>query len=138
MALKGRKELNARLQAVRQSFKPIGRKWADDYVRLGRPRIPVATGKTRRSLRRRHANMKRATVAASYVTNFIDAGVKPHRITAKTGGSLAFKANGRTVFARSVFHRGHRARPFKKRTADEAMRRTPMAHTLIDEWNRAA
>ena len=131
--------MQARLKALRLSFKPIGKKWAEDFVDIGKPRIPVATGKTRRVMRVRNVTQRRATVTGSYVAYFIDKGPKPHRITAKRAGTLAFRSKqGHTVFARAVNHRGYRARPFRQRTADEAMRRNPMAKTVIAEYNKAA
>ena len=131
--------MQRRLKALSLSFKPIGKKWADDFVQLGRPRIPVKTGKTRRTLRVRNASQKRATVVGSFVNYFIDKGTVPHTIRAKRTGTLAFKARqGHTVFARSVHHRGQRAKPFRQRTAEEAMRRNPMAKTVIDQYNKAA
>ena len=36
--LRGKQELKARLRAVGQSFKPIGRKWADETVKTARER----------------------------------------------------------------------------------------------------
>jgi hypothetical protein len=139
MSLQGKREMQRRLKALRLSFKPIGKDWADDFVRLGKPRIPVATGKTRRVMRVRNANQRRATVVGSHVAYFIDKGTVPHTIRAKRTGTLAFKAKqGHTVFARSVHHRGQRARPFRQRTADEALRRNPMAKTVIAQYNKAA
>ena len=121
------------------SFKPIGKNWADDFVRIGKPRIPVATGKTRRVMRVRNVTQRRATVMGSFVAYFIDKGTVPHIIKAKRSGTLAFKARqGHTVFARSVHHRGQRAKPFRQRTAEEALRRNPMAKTVIEQYNKAA
>ena len=131
--------MQARLKALRLSFKPIGKNWAEDFVRIGKPRIPVKTGKTRRVMRVRNVTQRRATVTGSFVAYFIDKGTVPHTITAKRAGSLAFKGrDGRPVFARSVHHRGQRAKPFRQRTADEALRRNPMAKTVIDAYNKAA
>jgi hypothetical protein len=71
--------------------------------------------------------------------SFKPIGTVPHTIRAKRTGTLAFKAKqGHTVFARSVHHRGQRARPFRQRTADEALRRNPMAKTVIAQYNKAA
>ena len=135
--LKGKEELKARLRALSKSFKPIGRTWADETVKAARPKVPVRTGRLRGSFRRRNATMKRATVVGHYTQYFIDAGVKAHDIRAKTGGTLVFKGRHGTVFARAVHHRGFRARPFRRRSAEEGLRRTPMADILIKEWNKA-
>lgn len=137
--LKGAPELKARLRAIKQSFKPIGRQWADTTADLAPSYVPNRTGRLRGSFRRRHASMKRASVSAHYTATFVDGGTGPHSIAAKRGRTLAFQGRGgQPVFARKVHHRGARAQPFKKRVADEGLRRTPMAGTLIDEWNKAA
>ncbi len=131
--------MQARLKALRLSFKPIGKKWAEDFVDIGKPRIPVATGKTRRVMRVRNVTQRRATVTGSFVAYFIDKGPKAHIIKPKRHTALRFNAkSGAPVFARQVHHRGYRARPFRQRTADEAMRRNPMAKTVIDAYNKAA
>lgn len=130
--------MQRRLKALRLSFKPIGKKWADDFVHLGKPRIPVATGKTRRAMRVRNASQRRATVVGSHVAYFIDKGPKAHDIKPRKFSALKFQKGGSTLFARQVHHRGYRARPFRQRTADEAMRRNPMAKTVVDAYNKAA
>lgn len=42
----------------------------------------------------------------------VEFGTQPHKIQAKNGGVLAFKKNGKTVFAKSVNHPGTAAQPF--------------------------
>lgn len=42
----------------------------------------------------------------------VEFGTKPHKITAKDGGVLAFQKDGKTVFAKSVNHPGTKAQPF--------------------------
>ena len=42
----------------------------------------------------------------------VEFGTKPHKIRAKDGGVLAFKKNGKMVFAKSVNHPGTPAQPF--------------------------
>jgi hypothetical protein len=138
VALKGSRELKARLRAVGKVFKPYGRDWADEAVRVMRPMVPMDTGKTRRSIRRRNASAKRATVVGHYVSFFIDKGPKAHAIRPKRARMLRFQAEGRTVFAKAVHHRGYRGRPFRARGAHEALRRKPMSDALIAEWNAAA
>jgi hypothetical protein len=138
VALQGSRQLKARLNAIRQVFKPIGRDWADEFVRLGRSRVPSKTGRLRRSMRRKNATMRKATVAAHFTAFFIDAGTKPHRIVAKRSPALIFQAGGKTIFTRAVNHRGYRARPFRARTAREALKRTAGAEEIIALWNKAA
>lgn len=137
-ALKGKKELSARLKALRLAFKPIGREWAEKTVEASRPQIPAITGKTRRSLRVRHANQKRATVYGSFVAGILDKGAKAHVIRPKKAGRLVFQSGGQTIFARRVHHRGVKGRHYARRAAAEAMRKTPAAELLIREWNKAA
>lgn len=139
MKIRGGRELKARLRAIRQSFKPIGRKWADDTVRLAKPRVPVRTGRLKQSIRRKNASQRKATVVAHYTAFFVDAGPKPNVIRAKKGRFLAFEGRGgNTIFAPRVRHRGYRGRPFRRRAAIEALKRNPMAEEVIRAWNEAA
>lgn len=136
--LRGAEDLRKRLRALGQTFKPLGRQWGRETVKLARPQIPAVTGKTRRSLRVRHANMRRATVYGSFVASIIDKGAQPHVIRAKKSSRLVFQAGGRTIFARSVHHRGVRGKRYAGRAGREALRRVDMAQQLIDQWNKAA
>ena len=137
--LKGTPELHRRLKAIQEVFKPVARKWGKADVQLNRASVPVQTGRLRKSFRVTSVSKKRARVGGHFTAYFIDAGPKAHTITAKGSGRLVFKAkNGNTIFARAVHHRGYRARPFRQRNADEALRRTPAAQECIDLWNRAA
>jgi len=138
MSLKGSPELQRRLRAIGQTFKPVGRKWADTTVNLAKPAVPVKTGRLRKSIRRKNASMKRATVVAHFTAPMVDAGTKPHTIVPKRAKNLVFQAGGQTIFARKVHHRGARAQPFRQKAAREALRRTPMAEELIKLWNEAA
>jgi hypothetical protein len=127
------------MKALRLAFKPAGRAWADEAARQMRPRVPVRTGRLRASFRRRNATQRRATVVGHFTAYFIDAGTKPHTITAKRGSRLIFKGrSGDTIFARKVHHRGIRARPFRRAAALEALRKEPLAQHIIDQWNEAA
>ena len=139
MALKGGRELRARLKAISQSFKPIGKKWADDTARIAKPRVPVRSGRLRQSIRRRNASQKRATVVAHYTAYFVDKGPKPHDIKARRGRLLVFEGRGgNTIFAPKVRHRGYAGRPFRDRAAKEALARNPAAEEIIRAWNAAA
>jgi hypothetical protein len=138
--LKGSRELKARLRAISQSFKPIGKKWADDTAKLARARVPQRTGRLRQSIRRKNASQKRATVVAHYTAYFVDKGPRPHTIKARRGrkGLLIFEGRSDTIFAPKVRHRGYRGRPFRHRAAMEALERNPMAEEVIKAWNAAA
>jgi hypothetical protein len=138
MALKGGRELRARLKALRVAFKPIGRTWADGTVEAARPKVPQRTGRLRRSIRVKNSTQRKATVAAHFTAFFVDAGPKPHAIKAKKANRLIFSAGGRTIFARKVNHPGYRGRPFRAQAAHESLRRNPMAQSIIKQWNEAA
>lgn len=139
MKIQGGRELKARLRAISQSFKPIGRDWADDTAKLAKSRVPVRTGRLRQSIRRRSATQKRATVVAHYTAFFVDKGPKAHTIRARKARFLVFEGRGgHTIFAPKVLHRGYRGRPFRERAALEALRRNPMAEEVIKAWNEAA
>jgi hypothetical protein len=138
MSLRGGKELKARLRAIKVAFKPIGRDWADDVVELMKPHIPEKTGKTKRTVRRRNATMKRATVVGSHVNYFLSSGTVAHPIAARRAPRLVFTAGGRTIFAKRIQHPRTTALRYRERAAHEALRRRPMAAGLIKEWNRVA
>lgn len=137
--IKGSKEFKARLRAAGQMFKPYGREWADEYVAVARDIVPVVTGKTRMSIRRRNASMKKATVQALFTAIFIDEGTKRHTIVPRRAKGLYFTdKGGNSVFTKKVDHPATRARPFRQRAMDESIRRKPMADRLVKEWNSAA
>lgn len=135
--LQGSEELKARLKALRLVFKPLGKKWADDGVNIGRPMLPIrpasmkagdghAPGRLHNSLRRKSATQYKAVIAAHYTGYFIDHGVKPHPL-GKPG----------TIFAKRM-HPGYKARPWRARMAHEALRRNDPLDALIKQWNDAA
>lgn len=149
-AMKGAAELRRRIKAIAATkiFKPIGREWADEAVKLGRSRVPnrntrYSKGRLHDSIRRKSATSRRAVVTAFYDAYFVDAGVKPHSLKSRASRP---KGRGRAAqFQRSVFartarkgHPGYRARPFRAWMAREALRRKPMSAELIDAWNKAA
>jgi hypothetical protein len=136
--LKGSNELRARLKAIKETWKPVARKWGKTDVEEMRAKVPVRTGRLRRSFRVTSVSGKKVRVGGHFTAYFVDAGPKEHDITAKRGGHLIFKVEGRTIFARKVHSRGYRARPFRQKAAEEALRKNPMAKELIDLWNKAA
>jgi hypothetical protein len=137
MSLKGGPALKRRLKALKTGFKDYGRAWANGTVQEAKPKVPVATGKLRRSIRVRNANQRRATVVANYTAYFVDKGPKAHIIRAKRAPRLIFQAGGRTIFAKSVNHRGYRGRPFRHAAALASLRKNPMAAVVIKAWNQA-
>ena len=111
-SLKGSPELRRRLKAIKTVFKPAGRDWADFTTAEAKRLVRVDTGKTQRSIRRRNASQKKATVVGNYPVNFIDAGAKAHDIVAKRHTALKFNAGGQTVFRRKVHKQRQAAHPF--------------------------
>jgi hypothetical protein len=138
VALKGSPELRARLKAIRQTFKPVGRAWAETTRDELARRTPRKTGKTAASYRVRNATQRKATVVGSFVANFIDAGTKAHDEVPRHAKALRFTEANRTIFSKKVHHPRVGARPFKRAAAQEGLRRNPMAAVLIKQWNDAA
>jgi hypothetical protein len=138
VSLKGSPQLRARLKAIKTTFKPYGRDWADETVKIAKPMVPHKTGRLRASIRRRNATQRKATVVAHFTAYFIDKGTKRHDITPRKGKALKFNKANRTIFSRKVDHPRTSARPFRERAAREGLRRHPMAAALIKQWNDAA
>lgn len=138
MSLKGGPELKKRLRAIGQSFKPIGRSWADQTVKLYRSHTPVDTGATRRSIRRRNATTRRATVVGSFKVRFINAGTRAHDEVPRNKRSLRFHKSDRTIFAKKVHHPRTTGSHYLRRDALQAFRDHPMAEELVRQWNEAA
>jgi hypothetical protein len=137
-SIKGTRQLNARLKAIKQTFKLAGRDWAEEAAVIMRSSVPSRTGRLQRSFRVKSATQRRAHVGGHYSAFFVDRGTKAHTINAKRAPRLIFQAGGRTIFAKKVNHPATRAQPFRHRAATEALRRRPMAATLIKLWNKAA
>lgn len=134
MALRGAAELK---KAVSGLFKDAGKYWADDTAQIAKGMVPVRTGKTRASIRRRNASRRKATVVGNYPVNFIDAGAKEHDIVPRNAKVLRFEASdGHTVFAKKVHKRAQSGNKFKSRAAEEGMRRHPILPEVIAFWNR--
>jgi hypothetical protein len=138
MSLQGAPALRRRLRAIKTVFKPAGRDWADETAAIAKTLVPVRTGKTRASIRRRNASMKRATVVGRYPVNFIDAGAKAHDITAKKMGTMKFMAGGQPVFRKKVHKQRQAAHPFKAEAARRGLEKVDIIGDLIQLWNRAA
>jgi hypothetical protein len=136
--IKGATQLRARLRAIKVSFKPIGKSWASETRDRSRATVSVRTGRGRASIRVKNASMTKASVAALYYIRILDSGAKAHAIAPRKARALAWQANGRTVFSRKVMKPQQRGTGFAKRAALEALRRHPMAETLIRQWNEAA
>lgn len=138
MSLQGSRALKARLRAIGLSFKPIGAAWADETAKLYRQHTPVVTGATRKSIRRRNATQRRATVVGSFRIRFINAGTKEHVERPKQARALRFASHGNTIFAKKVLHPRTVGRHYLRRDALAVLERHPMATELIRQWNEAA
>lgn len=138
--LQGAPELKRRLKAIKQTFRPVGRKWATSTARHARAQASFEnrSGKGRRSIRVKSASQKRATVVASYYVAILDRGSKAHTITPRKAKTLAFQAGGRTVFSKKVHKPAMRGLGFATRAARDGLRDNPMAAELIKLWNDAA
>lgn len=134
----GKEQLNARLKAVRLAFKPMGKDWATDTARRSNRTAPVRTGKLSRSHKVKSVTQRRATVVAIFYGLFVNRGTRPHTIKARNAPSLIFNVGGRTIFARSVNHRGARGTRYVDKAAVAALHEHVDADALIDAWNRAA
>jgi hypothetical protein len=147
-ALIGKEELKARIKAIQADnvFKPAGKQWADETVRLARQRVPnrntrYSTGKLHDSIRRKTANKNKAVVEGRYTGYFVDAGTQGHglnsRISRSARGGLT--TGGQTRFApKRRKGPGYPARPFRARSAQDALKKYPLSAEVVALWNRAA
>lgn len=144
MALRGATELK---RAISGLFKDAGKSWADDTALIAKGMVPVRTGHTRSSIRRRNASQRKATVVGWYPVNFIDAGTRAHDITPKNATVLRFNPQGQslagwkqagsqTVFAKKVHKRATSGNKFKSRAAQEGLRKHPILPELVAFWNK--
>jgi hypothetical protein len=138
VSLQGGPQLRARLKALKLAFKPVGKAWAETTIAVMRPQAPHRTGRGAASLRVKNATQKRATVSAIYYMAILDKGSKAHTIVPRKAKTLRFEVGGKAVFARRVNIRARQGTHFAIRAAKEALRRNPMAESLIAEWNAAA
>lgn len=81
-------------------------------LQMAKQRVPVKTGKLQRSIRSRVSKTTATVSANAPYASFVENGTKPHTITAKGGGFLRFRVNGRVIFKRSVRHPGTRGKQF--------------------------
>jgi hypothetical protein len=138
MALRGSRELRRRLKAIRTVFKPVGRTWARETVRLASSRVRVETGKTKRSIRVKNASQRKASVEARYGARFLEAGAQAHTLRAKKFDAMKFNVGGRPVFAKRVKHPGSPKQPFLRPSAADALDDADMLQELLKLWNQAA
>lgn len=135
--LHGAKELRARFKALRQVFKPIGRDWADRTVQTAKGRVRVKTGKTKASIRRKHATQRKAAVVASHGARFLDVGTAAHDMRPRKFSAMKFEhsRNGRPVFTKRVRHPGSKAQPFLRVSARDELHSDSNINNVIKAWN---
>jgi hypothetical protein len=149
MSLKGGPQLKARLKALgKPIFKPAGKEWADEVVRLARQRVPnrntrYSKGRLHDSIRRKTATQNKAVVTAFYDAYFVDAGVKPHSLKTRSSrpkGRGSFAKAQRTIFAATARkgHPGYKARPFRARSARDALAKSSPLDAVVAAWNSGA
>lgn len=144
--LKGADDLKRALKAAAQAWRPMGKRWADEAIKVGQPMVPVRSsamragdghepGRLRASFERNTPRGRTAVVRAHYTAFFIDAGVKPHSMRSRK--SRPTSSAGRTIFSSFARkdHPGYKARPFRQHMADEGLRRAPLGDAIIDAWN---
>jgi hypothetical protein len=161
--IKGKNQLQKRLGAVaREVTDQSADRWQRRATRIARSTLgsydmPYSKGALERSVRvgdvrRVGGRVVQARVTMMYHGFFVDAGTQGHgtnsrmsRVIRRRGISgaqyRALVATSRTVFAKKARGRrggGYPARPFRERTAVEALRQTSMKDVLIDVWNGAA
>ena len=153
MSTDGIPELKARLKAIRTKVAgPAAKDWQAEAVKIARESVggmtmPYSKGNLVNSIDAKRTKTGRvgstnfkAIVVASYHSYFVDAGVKPHSLGARASTQRRAARQGRTIFSRAgrKRHPGYAARPFRSRTATEALRRKPIRPKIIDAWNGAA
>jgi len=134
----GTRQLNARLRAIKQTFKPAGRAWAEETVDLMRGAVPVKTGRLRKSFRVKNASQRKAVVVSAFGARFLEAGTSAHDEKPRKRKAMKFEAQRGTVFSKKVHHPATRKQPFLVPSAKEALDKNPMAAELIKLWNEAA
>ena len=149
MSTDGIAELKARLKAIRVNVaKPAGKEWADEAVLIARGRVGVDADAVLqgRPARLRPSGARRATAAArpswspsTTPTSWTLASSRT-RMKARASTVRRASAEGRTIFARAGRkpHPGYKARPFRGRTAAEALKRKPIRDKVVKAWNEAA
>ena len=144
----GKAELKERMKAIAADnvFKPAGKQWADETVRLSRGRVPnrntrYSTGKLHDSIRRKSATKYKAVVSSRYTAYFVDAGTQGGGINSRASRAARGGLTTRLQTRFSPKRRkgpGYPARPFRSRSAREALERYPVSDQVIRLWNRAA
>lgn len=87
----------------------------EDAKRIKTGSFKNQTGNLRRSINRRVESAARGVISTdSKYATYVEEGTRPHVIVPIKNKMLAFKINGKMVFARSVHHPGSRPYPFMR------------------------
>ena len=137
--IQGIKNVQRGIKALRTSFHPLGRIWADETVTLARQKVEPfrRSGRTQRSIRRKSSGRYHASVTAKYGAKYLEHGAPPHTITPSKAKRLRWKDGGTVRFAKKVDHPGAKRKKFLRPAARESLEKLPMLKTIIDQWNRA-
>lgn len=138
MALRGSRELRARLKAIKTVFKPVGKSWAEQTAALAKTRVQVRTGKTKATIRVKNASLRKAAVEAKGGARFLEAGTKAHVIKPRRFKAMRWNAQGQPMFAKKVSHTGMSKKPFLRRSGRDVLKRSDMLKELLKLWDDAA
>jgi hypothetical protein len=161
--LRGKNGLQKRMGAVAKEVTAQGAdRWQRRATRIAQTTLagydmPYSKGALRRSvkvgaIRKVGGRITEARVNMMYHGFFVDAGTQGHGLNSRASRVIrrrgisgeqykALIATSRTVFAKKARGRrggGYAARPFRERTATEALKQTSFADILVDVWNGAA
>jgi len=139
VSVQGASALRSRFRQAKLAFKDYGRnEWGPETVKLAKARVVVRTGATRNSIRIKSATQRRAVVQATRGARFLESGTQAHDEKARKKLAMKFAANSGTVFAKKVHKRSTPAKPFLRRSAEDAFRKHNFHDVLVTHWNAGA
>jgi hypothetical protein len=150
-SLVGSDALKARFKALQTNvIVPAGKAWAEEAAKVARARVsamnmPYSGEKPQYTLLpsiavKKSRSKQKFIVKGSYHAYFVDAGVKPHSLAARSSTMTRQAKAGRTIFSRAGRkpHPGFAARRFRGASAHEALKTHPVSETVVKAWNEAA
>lgn len=152
--LVGADALKARFKALQDKvIVPAGKAWAEEAAKVARARVsamnmPYSDYPRKKPQQvllpsiavKKSRSKQKFVVKGSYHAYFVDAGVKPHSLGARSSTLARQSSEGRTIFSRAGRkpHPGYRARPFRGASAKAALAEHPVSETVVKAWNEAA
>jgi hypothetical protein len=152
--LVGADDLKARFKALQDKvIVPAGKAWAEEAAKVARARVSAMnmpySGEARKKPQqillpsiavKKSRSKQKFVVKGSYHAYFVDAGVKPHSLSARSSTMKRAAGEGRTIFSRAGRkpHPGYGARPFRGASAKAALATHPVSETVVKAWNEAA